>query len=438
MSFWEGLENKAIEEERAVVEKINTVKKVVGPGMITGAADDDPSGIATYSAVGAAYGLLLNWIVLVTLPMMIAIQEACGRIGLVTRKGLAGVIKENYSRSLLLFVCVLLIVANTINIGADLNAMAASTKLIFPNTPAPLWAILFALIIILLEIFIAYRKYSTILKILSLSLLAYFITAFLTVDNWPEVLKSIFTFHFQFNRDFFFLVVGFLGTTISPYLFFWETSEEVEEGIIKALWGKSKTVWQRIFPGEIKSMRWDTIAGMFFSQLTAFFIIVTTAMTLHKAGVLEIPDAAAAAAALEPLAGQFASLVFAIGIVGVGLLAIPVLAGSGAYALSEALGWEHGLNKNFKEAKGFYSVMALSVVVGLIISLAGLDPIKTLIYAAVVNGVITVPLLLIIIAIGNSQKIMGKWTNNWLSNLFSWLTFALFLLAVGGLLWLAF
>lgn len=437
MSLFGNIEEKLVDEERRIVEKINTVKKVVGPGLITGAADDDSSGVGTYSAVGAAYGLLLNWLVLVTLPMMIAVQEACGRIGLVTQKGLAGVIKQNYSRAVLLSVCFILVLANTINIGADLGAMAASAKLVFPTTPAPLWALFFATLIIFLEVFVAYRRYSSILKFLTLSLLAYFITAFMTVDNWPEVLRSIFTFHLQFDKNFIFLIVGFLGTTISPYLFFWETSEEVEEGIIKGLYNKSKMALMKIWPHEIKSMRLDTISGMVFSQATAFFIMVTTAMTLHKAGILEIPDAAAAAAALKPLAGDFASLVFAVGIIGVGLLGIPVLAGSAAYALSEAFDWEEGLSKHFKEAKGFYSVMGLAVVIGLVISLLGLDPIKTLVYAAVLNGIISVPLIFMIALVSSKESIMGRFKSGALSKLFLWITFIFCLLAVLILLWLS-
>ncbi|HZS74635.1 MAG TPA: divalent metal cation transporter [Candidatus Nitrosotalea sp.] len=402
--------------------------KSLGPGLITGASDDDPSGIATYSQAGAQFGFGTLWLALFQLPLMIAIQEMCARIGLVTGNGLAGIMKKRYSKKTVYPIISLLLVANTINIGADIGAMSASVKLVLPQLPIVIVTILFTALVICAEIFIPYRKYVTILKYLTLSLLAYVITAFVVGGNWNEILVSSVIPHFEFTPAFVMLFVAIFGTTISPYLFFWQTSEEAEEDVaknkIKEI-GEGKPITQK---KEITLMRKDVAVGMGFSQAIMWFIIITTAGTLHVHGLTDISTADEAAQALEPLvktfphAGELSKTIFALGIIGTGLLAIPVLAGSSAYALSEEFGWKEGLSKKFKQAKGFYLIIAASTVVGLWVNFADIDPIKALIYAAVINGIIAVPLLVAIMRIGNDKKILETRTNGRISNIVGWIT----------------
>jgi NRAMP (natural resistance-associated macrophage protein)-like metal ion transporter len=402
--------------------------KSLGPGLITGASDDDPSGIATYSQAGAQFGFGTLWLALFQLPLMIAIQEMCARIGLVTGSGLAGIMKKRYSKKTVYPIISLLLVANTINIGADIGAMSASVKLVLPQLPIVIVTILFTALVICAEIFIPYRKYVTILKYLTLSLLAYVITAFVVGGNWNEILVSSVIPHFEFTPTFVMLFVAIFGTTISPYLFFWQTSEEAEEDVaknkIKEI-GEGKPITQK---KEITLMRKDVAVGMGFSQAIMWFIIITTAGTLHVHGLTDISTADEAAQALEPLvktfphAGELSKTIFALGIIGTGLLAIPVLAGSSAYALSEEFGWKEGLSKKFKQAKGFYLIIAASTVVGLWINFADVDPIKALIYAAVINGIIAVPLLVAIMKIGNDKQILETRTNGKISNIAGWIT----------------
>ena len=410
--------------------------KSLGPGLITGASDDDPSGIATYSQAGAQFGLGTLWLALFQLPLMMAIQEMCARIGLVTGSGLTSIMKKRYSKKAVYPIISLLLVANTINIGADIGAMSASVKLVLPQLPIVIVTILFTALVVCAEIFIPYGKYVTILKYLTLSLLAYVITAFVVGGNWNEILLSTIIPHVEFTPSFVMLFVAIFGTTISPYLFFWQTSEEAEEDVAK---NKIKEIGEgtpAIQKKEISLMRKDVAVGMGLSQAIMWFIIITTAGTLHVHGLTDVSTADEAAQALEPLvktfphAGELSKSIFALGIIGTGLLAIPVLAGSSAYALSEEFGWKEGLSKKFKQAKGFYLIIASSTIVGLWVNFSDVDPIKALIYAAVINGIIAVPLLVAIMKIGNDTKILGTRTNSKISNIAGWVTVGIMGLSV--------
>ncbi|MDB5031077.1 divalent metal cation transporter [Mucilaginibacter sp.] len=396
---------------------------VLGPGLTTGAADDDPSGIATYSQTGAQFGYGQLWTALYMLPFMTAVQEACARIGLVTGKGIASVVKTHYSKPVLYGVVSLVVVANTINIGADIGAMAAAAKLLIP-LPFILLTLAFTASILLLEIFTSYRVYSKILKWLAMALLAYPITVFIIHQDWLTVLKATVVPHIEFSFAFLFIITGVFGTTITPYMFFWEASQEVEEVKEKRLMPNGKIGWQSIY-----AMRKDNTAGMIISEFTTWCILLVGATVLYKSGVKDIKTAADAAKALEPLvhsfpnAGFLAKLIFSVGIIGLGLLAVPVLSGSAAYAVSEAFNWKASLNLKFKKAYGFYGVIIVATLIGLIINFVGIDPVKALIYTAVLNGVAAVPLLFLIIKISTSDKIMGEFKSGWLSKTLLWFTF---------------
>ncbi|TSC90325.1 MAG: natural resistance-associated macrophage protein, partial [Candidatus Berkelbacteria bacterium Licking1014_96] len=370
--------------------------KSLGPGLITGAADDDPGGIGTYSSVGAALGLKIIWLSLWLLPLMLAVQETCARIGIITNRGLAGVLKKHYTKKLVALIVLLLIIANIANIGADLGAMAAATKLLV-NFNFVLLAIFYAVIIILIEILIPYQLYSKILKWLTLSLVAYIITGFIVHPEWWTIIKEAIIPDLVFKKEYLFAVVAVFGTTISPYLFFWQTSEEVEENVEIERTGP---VTQEV---RIAQMRTDVKSGMVFSNLVFFFIIVTTASVLFKNGINDIGSAEQAAQALRPLAGDKAFLLFTLGIVGTGLLAVPILAGSGAYALSELMNWKEGLAKKYSQAKSFYLVITISILVGLGLNFLGVEPIKALYYSAFLNGIIAAPLLFVIMVVGNDD-----------------------------------
>lgn len=381
--------------------------KTLGPGLITGAADDDCSGIGTYSQVGSSYGLSLTWLALYLLPMMSAIQETVARIGIVTGKGLSGAIGKHYGRKILYPLILLLVIANTINIGADIGAMVASMQLLVPVNFV-VGAIILTLLMLLLEVNVPYQKYSRILKWLTISLLGYILTGFIIKPDWLEVFKSIIRPNIQLNKGFIAAMVAVMGTTISPYLFFWQASEEVEEEREKGILNDHRVVATR---REIKEMRQDTFAGMAYANLVFLFIVITTAFVFHKNGIFDIETAEQAAAALKPLAGRFASLLFTVGIFGVGLLAVPVLAGSSAYGMSELFKWREGLDKKYNQARGFYGVIIISMVVGLIMNFLGLNPIKALYWAAIVNGIVSPVLMYFIFKIGRDQKIMGEFTN---------------------------
>ena len=408
-------------ETEKEIKKLKSVSKIIGPGVVTGASNDDPSGIITYSSAGAQYGFGLNWLTVFAFPMMIAMQEISARIGIVTGKGLAGVLRIYSNKTALYLLVSMLVIANTINIGADLGAMAAVAQLIW-DIPVWLYLIFFACILLFLEVFISYKKYAHILKWLTLSLLAYFVTALIVTNSWSDIGRSIIEANFSFDKNYLLIVVGFLGTTISPYLYFWQASEEIEEAVSPS-------------PKQVKLMRMDVFLGTLFSQATAFFIIITTALTLHANGITQIDSAVQAAQALVPLAGQFAALVFAIGIIGTGMLAIPVLAGSGAYAVAESFSWKEGLSLKYRQAKGFYGVIIASTIIGLLMNFIGINPMKALIYAAVVNGIAAVPLIALMVKIGADKKIMGRYTNSWFSNYFGWLTFGVMGLAVILMFW---
>ncbi len=395
--------------------------KKFGPGFITGASDDDPSGIATYTQSGAGFGLGQIWTVIFMWPMMISIQEMVGRISMVAGQGLASVVRKRYSKWILYILVFLILIANTINIGADLGAMADTTRLIVPQVPFAVLAIGYTALILFLEIFITYKTYAKILKWFALTLLSYFVTVLLVTTNWGSLFSVAFIPHFELTKDFVMMIVAILGTTISPYLFIWQGNEEMEEEIAQG----RKTLTQRkgATAREIGDMRRDTIIGMTFSQIITFCIIATAAFAFFKNGLFDIQTSAQAAKALEPLAGRFASLVFAIGVIGTGLLAIPVLSASASYALSEAFGWKEGLYKKFKQAHGFYGVITISTLIGLTINFIGINPIKALIYAAIINGLVTPPLILIILKVANDRKIMGARINGWLSNSLGIITF---------------
>jgi NRAMP (natural resistance-associated macrophage protein)-like metal ion transporter len=403
----------------------------LGPGVITGASDEDPSGIATYAQAGAQFGFGLLWLVLILYPMKTVIQEMCARIGLVTGSGVSAVIKQKYSRKIVFPITILLLIANTINIGADIGAMAASIRLVVPQLPVIVATISFSAFIILSEVFVPYSKYVKILKYLILSLFAYLATAIIVGGNWNQILFATIIPNIEFTPAFAMMFVAIFGTTISPYLFFWQASEEAEEDVakhkIKEI-GKGKP---KISKKEIKLMREDTAIGMAFSQIIMWAIMITTAGSLHTHDITDIQTADQAAKALEPLvktfpqAGEISKTIFALGIIGTGLLAIPVLAGSSGYALSDAFGWSEGLSRKFKQAKGFYLVIAASTLIGLWINFINIDPIKALVYTAVINGVIAVPILFAVMKIANDKRMLRDKTNSHISNVIGWLTFVI-------------
>jgi len=390
--------------------------KAIGPGFITGAADDDPSGIGTYAQTGAAFGYSQLWFALFVTPFMIAVQEMCGRIGLVTGKGLAGIIRKHYSPLLLVATVVLLFVANAINIGADLGAMASAAELV-TGKPAVGWLFAFTMLILVLEIFISYRTYAKVLKVLCLSLLAYMLAAFTINEPWLQILRATLLPSFSFTKEYLVNLVALFGTTISPYLFFWQADEEVEEEVARHQLVDMGIGKPHITQRDLKSMRLDTAFGMVFSNLMTFFIITTAASTLGAHGIRSVATAAEAAAILQPLAGRFASLLFSAGIIGTGLLAVPVLAGSASYAIAEAFGWREGLFRTWRQAPGFYAVIVASTMIGLLVNLLNIPAFTMLYYSAILNGIIAPPLLGIILLIGNNRSIMGKEANTQRSNI---------------------
>lgn len=398
------------------------ILRILGPGVVTGAADDDPSGIATYSQAGAQFGFHMPWTMLLTFPLMVSVQEAVMRIGAVTGKGLAAVVRENYSRKILYPIVLLVVLANTLNIGADIGAMSASMQLLLPMVPFSILAVGFAGIILLLEVLVSYRTYVRILKWLALALFAYIITAFLVNVPWLEALQATVIPTIELNRDFIFMIVAIFGTTISPYLFFWQTSNVVEDEIAEHRLPQKGGI-PRLSRSYLRRLRIDTVVGMLFSNVTAWFIIVVGAVVLHQGGITNIVTAADAASALEPLvnsfpnAGFLAQLIFAIGIIGIGLMSIPVLAGSSAYAISETFSWREGLFRKFKQARAFYLVIIIGTLVGLLFNFVGLDPIKALIMTAVFNGVVAVPLIFLILRVSSRKEVMGNYKSGFWSKL---------------------
>ncbi|MEO5655197.1 MAG: Nramp family divalent metal transporter [Nitrosospira sp.] len=415
------------EEETSVLHN-GPVWKKLGPGLVTGAADDDPSGIATYSQVGAGFGYSMLWTTFLTFPLMVGIQIVSARIGRVTGNGLAANIREHYSPWVLHSLVCLLVIANTINIAADIGAMAAALKLLIGG-PAHLYGVAFAVVSLVLQVFIPFPRYAPILKLLTLSLFAYVATVFAVEVPWGDVFRSIITPSVSFETDYVVAVVAVFGTTISPYLFFWQASQEVEE--------------QRASKGEkplkdapeqarehLQRIKVDTYIGMGFSNLIAFFIMLTAAVTLHQHGVKDIQTSAQAAEALRPIAGEYAFLLFSAGIVGTGLLAVPVLAGSAAYAVAESFKWHIGLGRKLLEARGFYMILAVATLLGVMLNFTSIDPIKALFWSAVINGVIAVPIMAIMMSMAAKPEIMGKFIVTSRLQILGWLATVVMALAV--------
>ncbi|MCX6783158.1 MAG: divalent metal cation transporter [Candidatus Levybacteria bacterium] len=410
------------------VKKAGDYWERLGPGLTTGAADDDPSGVATYSQAGAQFGFQLIWLAPFTFPLMAIVQEMCARIGLVTGRGLAGNIRIHYSRWILYLCSMLLFITNTFNIGVDIGAMAKAVQLIIPNANFVLILIIFTSISLGLQIFITYDKYAKYLKFLALLLLSYVFSALYINMDWGMVIKNAVIPSIVFSKDQFFLICAILGTTISPYLFFWQTSQEVEEEILN---GKTtiKLRQETTSKKNIHDMRIDVWSGMFISNLVMFFIIATCAATLFANGITTITTAADAAIALRPIAGEQAYLLFALGIIGTGLLALPILAGSASYALSESFKWRHGLFRKLKDAYAFYGVIIFSMIIGLLINFLDIDPIKALIYSAVINGLVAPIILILIVQISSNNKIMGDKTNHPATTIIGWFVIGLMLIS---------
>lgn len=393
---------------------------MLGPGLTTGASDDDPSGIATYSQTGAQYGFGLLWLSAFTFPLMAVVQEMCARIGLVTGRGLAGNIRTHFGKKVLYISTLFLFAANTFNIGADIGAMANGVQLLRPEISFSLLVVGLSIFIMLLQIFTPYVTYARYLKWLALVLFAYIFSAILAHPNWRTVAHYSLLPKITWNKTELMLICAILGTTITPYLFFWQTSQEIEEEIaagqttIKSRTGSN--------PMEMKKMRIDVWSGMFLSNVVMFFIIAACASVLFAHGITNIDSASQAAQALKPFAGSQAYLLFAIGIFGMGMLAIPVLAGSSAYAISESLGKRQGLNSKLRQGYAFYGVIIISMLVGLGLNFVGLNPIKALIYSAVLNGVVAPIIIVQIVMIASNKKLMGEWKNGKLGSTIGWLT----------------
>ncbi|MBC7510925.1 MAG: divalent metal cation transporter [Ferruginibacter sp.] len=411
--------------------KIKKTLGILGPGLVTGASDDDPSGIATYSQAGAQFGLTTLWLALFTFPLMAAIQGMCARIGIVTSQGLTVTLKKHYSKPLLYIMLLFSFPAITLNIGADIQGMGAVANMIFPSIPVSVFCISFTAILMFVIIKYPYQKIAMILKWLCLSLLLYIIVPFLVKQNWVAVAKNTFIPTIKFNKEFFSIVVAILGTTISPYLFFWQATMEAEN----IAHSKKKVIVNKRILGNMKT---DVNIGMLLSNLVMFFIILTTGSVLYNAGVRQIDTVDQAAKALEPLAGKLTYLVFAIGVLGTGLLAIPVLAGSQSYMLAETFGWEAGLDKKFPQAKAFYISIIISLLVGLSLDFLGISPIKALIFTAIAYGLTAPILIAIILHIGNNKKIMNTNTNSTISNVLGFITLAIMTVAAVALIYFLF
>jgi NRAMP (natural resistance-associated macrophage protein)-like metal ion transporter len=396
---------------------------LLGPGLTTGASDDDPSGIATYSQAGAQYGFGLLWLAAFTFPLMAIIQEMCARIGLVTGRGLAGNIRVHFGKKILYISTLFLFAANTFNIGADIGAMASAVRLLNPHLDLTLLVIGITVMILVLQIFTPYVRYARYLKWLALILFAYILSAILAHPDWHTVIKNSIVPHITFSKDQLLIICAILGTTITPYLFFWQTSQEIEEEIAAG----QTTLRSRMGsePAEMKKMRVDVWSGMFLSNLVMFFIIAACASVLFKHGLTNITTAAQAAQALRPFAGNATFWLFAAGIIGMGLLAIPVMAAASAYAISESVGKRQGLNTKLKQGSAFYGVIIISMLFGLGLNFVGLNPIKALIYAAVLNGIVAPIILVLVLLIARNQRVMGEWKNNKASAGLGWFLVAM-------------
>ena len=405
--------------------------KKLGPGLITGAADDDPSGIATYSQAGAQFGFNMLWTVLFTYPLMVGIQVVSARIGRVSGHGLATNIRKHYPAWLLYSVVGLLLIANTINIAADVSAMGEALKLIVGG-PARIYAVTFGLVSLLLQVFIPYRRYVRLLKWLTLALLAYVATAFVVHIQWSQVLASALLPQLSWKPEYITTVVAVFGTTISPYLFFWQASQEVEDQLADPQAQPLIKAPQQA-EANLRRIKIDTYIGMGFSNLVAFFIILTTAVTLNLNGITDIQTSAQAAMALRPIAGEFAFMLFSAGIIGTGLLAIPVLAGSSAYAMAGAFQWKNSLERTPMRAKQFYAIIIVSTLIGIALGFTSIDPIKALYWSAVINGVISVPIMAVMMLMAVRSEIMGRFVISTSLKLLGWAATLLMAAAVGAM-----
>ena len=417
---------------RKSASSISKILAVLGPGLITGAADDDPSGIATYSSVGAQYGYGMLWTMPFVYPFMAGIQEISARLGRVTGRGIAGNMRQFYPRWLLYMLVGLLLFANVINLGADIGAMGAAVNLLVGG-PILLYCVLLATVSVLLQIFIPYQKYSQVLKWLTLSLFAYVGTVFVVEIDWAQAIRGTFVPNISLTPEYLGALVAVLGTTISPYLFFWQSAEEVEEmqsapreKALKQTPGRATAHLHRI--------KIDTYLGMAFSNFIAYFIILTVAVTLNAHGKKDIATAAQAAEALRPIAGDFASLLFSLGIIATGLLALPVLGGSAAYAVGEALRWPVGLERKASEAKAFYTVLAAATLTGLLLNFMKVDPIRALVWAAIINGITAAPVMCFMMLMASNRKVMGKFTLPLYLPILGWAGTAIMALAAVGML----
>lgn len=410
-----------------VVKKTSDYWHALGPGLTTGAADDDPSGIATYSQTGAQFGFQLLWLSALTLPLMAVVQEMCARIGMVTGRGLAGTIRTHFPRPVLLICTFTLFAANAFNLGADLGAMAQAVQLLRPSLNFGWLVVGFSVLSLGMQIFTPYARYARYLKWLALLLVSYIASTLLAHLNWGNVLYHAVTPKLTFTKDEILLICAILGTTISPYLFFWQTSQEVEEEIAA---GRTTVAMRRgTDKAEVHSMRLDVWSGMLLSNIVMFFIIAACGATLFPHHITEITSASQAAQALKPFAGSATYLLFALGIVSTGLLAIPVLAGSASYAVAESFRWRGGLNRNLGQAYAFYGVLIISMILGLSINFIGLNPIKMLIYSAIANGIVAPLVLALIVIISSNKQIMGKWVNRRSTTVIGWIATGLMCVA---------
>lgn len=404
--------------------KLKKFWQKLGPGLITGASDDEPSAIATYSIAGAKFGYKILWAAVFALPLMITIQEMSARIGRVSNKGLAGNIKKHYPRWLLFFIAILIVGTNTVNIGADMSAMSQAITIILP-VQEKIAAIVITILILLTTIFLSYKKIITIFKWLALSLFSYIFATFTVHQDWPQIFYHAFVPQFVWSKDFFIVLTAFMGTTISPYLFFWQANQEVEEKTIEQCKPGRICHLQPATQEELTTLKEDTRIGMGFSNVITFFIIALTASTLFRTGNFHIETLRDAAEALKPLAGEYSYLLFTIGIISSGFLAIPVLAGSAAYVVAEVFGWSEGLNNSFRKAKEFYGVVVASAIIGLLIPLLGFHPVKALFYTSILYGMIAPILILMVIHMANNKKIVGEHINSHTLNVLGYITFCI-------------
>ncbi len=429
-------------EEKAIINKkpfryAKEYWNTLGPGLVTGAADDDPSGIATYSQAGARYGFQFLWLAWFTLPLMAAVQEMCARIGVVTGHGLAANIRRCYPRAALYAITSLLFVANTFTIGANLGAMAGAVELVVPGIGFSTLVVIFGVSCVLLQVYTTYARYAKYLKYLAFVLFAYIFSALMAQLDWGEVFRHAVRPTLTFTKEQVLLVAAVLGTTISPYLFFWQTSQEVEEQNLKG--AEDEHLWhQHVEKKTVKHIRADVWTGMFFSNLVMFFIIAACAGALHMNGVTDIRTVADAAGALRPFAGDLSFYLFAIGIMGTGMLSIPVLAGSTSYAISESFGWKHGLYRKLREAYAFYGVIIVSVMLGILLNFIGLDPIKALVYSSVASAIIAPVILVFIVRLASDKKVMGEYANRRKGNVVGWITVGLMVITALAAIWALF